>query len=341
MVSTNLPLDGLVDIRMPIPGNSFEWGPQNIEPLAAKKRLVHHHTAGSRVDEDGFTMAAAHMRDNGWPGVGVNFVITCDEYPGRQYAGGSTPPGAQIQYVGDIASIRAGVLDKNPGSVHVEVVGRFDPGHSPSPSQNQLRLFRKLNEFLAAPNNILPSYNFLNQLTYHNAIAVPGGQTSCPGWQNPKFPEWFAYLQGGAEPSWWQVAPPINPPVPTPEPTPEPAIVPAPETPTSDMTPGKGGASESRPITLEGAFAVNYQTGMKVADIPVGTPIEVGQWVDSLGNETLEQQATYLKTVKAIENGWPNGVPVQFLRPLTGQALRPRPYLHPRNVQPCPEPYRD
>jgi hypothetical protein len=193
----NLPSDIAVDIRQPILGDSFSWA--GVEPAAAKKVIVIHATASRASNEDGFTMADYHVNSNGWGGIGVHFVCTKDNYPGRP---GQTPAGAHIQYVGDLLTYRAGVLGNNPGRVHIEISGLFTDGNG-VPSEAQLRVVRRLIDFLLEPNNLLPSLNYHNQVDFHNHQAIPGGGTACPGWNNPQFGEWMGYLQGGAEPSWF------------------------------------------------------------------------------------------------------------------------------------------
>jgi len=319
MVRTDLPADwNTIDIRGPIPGNSFSWGPENEEPLAAKKRIVIHATAAQAPNEDGFTMGAYHIGppDN-WPGIGVMWVVTKDAYVGHAYDGGdcpeiswvagTTPSGAHVQYVGDVATIRAGVYDMNPGSLHIEISGLFTPGNG-VPSEAQLRAVRHLIDKIIEKNNVFPSINFYNQVTYHNAIATPGNGTECPGWQHPQFAEWFGYLQGGAEPSWWSVAPVVDPPVPTPviDITPPVPAIPEWES-TYRQDPSK------RAITREGAFGIDVTTGtVTVPTIAVGTEIDVAGYFETAG-------VLYARTVYSEANNKWNGLNTSFLEPITGQ----------------------
>jgi hypothetical protein len=222
----NLPGEIAVDIRQPIVGDSFGWA--GLEAAAAKKVIVIHATASQARDEDGFTMAGYHVNTNGWGGIGVHFVVTKDNYPGRAFSGGSTPGGAHVQYVGDLLTYRAGVLNNNPGRVHIEISGLFTAGNG-VPSEGQLRATRRLIDFLLSPNELLPSLNFYNQVDFHNHQAVPGGQTACPGWNHPQFNEWFKYLQGGPEPSWF------GKPAPAPAPAPAPSAPNVPSSPVTDV----------------------------------------------------------------------------------------------------------
>lgn len=262
-------------------------------------------------------MADYHVNHNGWGGIGVHFVCTEDGYPGKPQFG--LPAGAHVQYVGDLLTWRAGVANNNPGVVHIEISGLFTPGNG-VPSEAQLRAVRKLIDFLLAPNNLLPSLNFYNQVTYHNAIATPGNGTECPGWQHPQFAEWFGYLQGGAEPSWW-----------TPAPQPTPAT---PETPVqADPVPGMGGGdvpipeyeatyktqTEVRAISRPGANALDVTTGRVVVEtIPEGQQVDIAGYFDFNG-------LTYARSVYAASKGLWNGVNTVYFETPTGQPSGPVP----------------
>lgn len=333
-MAVEFPMPGVVDLRMPIPGNSYEWpldgGGTTAEPTAAKKSIVIHGTGVESPTEDGFSMARSHVNGNGWPGIGVHFVITRDDYPGRVNV---TPPGAQIQYVGDLGTWRAGCLNQNPGRVHIEISGLFT---GRTPSESQLRLARQLIEFMMAPNNILPSINFFSQVTYHNA--VPGQNTACPGWSYPYFNEWFAYLQGGAEPTWWK---PVTPPAPVPAPEPEPVVVPVavepipvPEPPVIESQSDGNEVLVDEPdyvrtfklfetplkrkTTVE-AFAIDM-TGQGDTK-----PVEAGREVDIAGTFTSDGK-DYVRTVYNVTDGFPKtgqwyGVALEAFAELpTGQA---------------------
>lgn len=302
-MAIDLPGDLVVDIRQPILGDSFSW--QGIEPAPAKKVIVIHGTAGQNPSEDGFSMAEQHVNGNGWDGIGVHFVITHDNYPGRP---GQTSGGTQIQYVGDLLSWRAGVLNNNPGRVHIEICGLFTPGNG-VPSEAQLRATRKLVDFLLAPNNILPSLNYYSQVDYHNHQATPGGGTACPGWENPQFGEWFGYLQGGPEPTWWHPAP-APAPEPTPEPTPEPVPAPAP----GDLVPN---SADNRPewektwdptpqslkiVAVPSAEVFDVVANVVVKQLPGGEPIK------NIAGTFTSNGTKYVRTQYAVDHGKWNGV---------------------------------
>jgi hypothetical protein len=334
-MSVEFPLPGLVDIRMPIPGNSFTWA--SIEPTPAKKRIVIHGTGSIAALEDGFTMADFHMRSNGWEGIGVHFVVTRDNYPGRQYVGGATPPGAQVQYVGDLNTVRAGVWGMNPGSVHIEISGLFTPGKE-IPSESQLRKTRELIDLMLAPNNILPSLNYYSQVTYHNQIALPGHTTACPGHAHPQFAEWFKYLQGGPEPSWWikSTPPPEPAPTPVPEPVEVPVVIPTPE-PLPEPEPKQPEGNEVlvdepeyirtfknfetslKKNTTREAFAIDMTGQGATKSLEQGTEIEIAGTFTDNGKD-------YIRTVYNRDTGYPKtgqwyGVSLEaFAEPPTGQA---------------------
>jgi hypothetical protein len=302
-MSVNLDLPGLVDIRQPIVGDSFGWA--GLEPTAAKKSVVFHHSGSDASTEDGFSIASYHFSTKEWGGIGYHFVITRSDYPGRAPF---TSPGAQIQYVGDLGTWRAHVANQNPGRVGVCFVGM-------APDQEQLKLGRQLMEYLIAPNNILPSINFMNQATVHRL--VPEQSTACPG---DEYTTWLPYLQGGA----WPYAVPV------------PVAAPAPETPEQ----GKGGASlpegitnlvirsEKKTVQQVGAVAVDLLTGATIeasrATLKVGDVVEVGSYVDAQGK-------TWARTEWSTTNSRFNGIDtVYFDLP----APAPTPVPDPAPVDP-------
>lgn len=288
-MSVTLPADLFVDLRQPILGDSFGWA--GIEPAAAKKSVVFHHSGAENAPgEDAFSIADYHVNHNGWGGGGYHFVITRSDYPGRP---GFTSPGAQIQYMGDLNTYRAHVLNQNPGRVGVCFVGN-------EPDENQLRLGRTLMDFFIAKNNVLPSINYGNQATVHQL--VPGQSTACPG---VTFPTWLPYIQGGA----WPYDPPV---VATPV-----------ETRVDPLSvPGKGGAPEWEasyqpnpevlPVQREGAQAVDVTTSQVV--VP---NVPVGQMLDIAGYFTHAEHK-YARTVYSVAHGKWNGIDVTYLEPPTG-----------------------
>jgi hypothetical protein len=338
-MSVELPLPGLVDIRQPIVGDSYGW--DGVEPTPAKKSIVFHHSASNASSEDGFSIAEYHVHHNGWGGIGYHFVITRSDYPGRV---GVTPAGAQIQYVGDLQTWRAHVANQNPGRVGVCFVGM-------EPDEAQLRLGRQLMDFLVAPNNILPSINFMSQATVHQL--VPGQSTSCPG---DTFHQWLPFLQGGAFPA--ALFPPAQPVIPETPIVPDPPLpTPTPETPVpvSDLTPaGKGGGTVI-PVTVQPAeYAATYreQIATKLIQrpdavamsIPALTPIEtsrerliVGGSVEVAGYFDF-QGRTYARTVySATHNLW-NGVDTIYFDLPTGQPNGPVAISTPEVANPAPDP---
>lgn len=290
----SVPSDIAVDLRQPVVGDSFGW--EGLEPAAAKKSIVIHATASQSVVEDGFVIADYHVNKRGWMGVGVHFSITKDTYPGKpNFSAG----GVQVHYIGDLLTWRAGTTNQNNGRIHIEISGLFTPGNG-VPSENQLRAARRLVDYLIGPNSGLPSLNYYSQVTYHNA--VPGQNTQCPGWENPQFSEWFTYLQGGAEPSWFAKAP-------------------------APVEPGKGSGTpeyeatfrnvlEQRTVAREGAQGIDVTTGnVSVPNIPVGKVIDVGGYF-TVG------LTTYARTVYSVTNNKWNGLDVKYFEP-AGQLSGP------------------
>lgn len=310
----NFSLEGMVDLRQPILGDSFGW--EALEPAAAKKSVVIHHSA-SPNNQDGYDIAAYHTGHNGWGGIGYHFVITHDDYPGRA---GATNPGAQIQYVGDLLTWRAHVLNSNPGRVGVCLVGNFE---NEAPGPNQLRLARQLIDYFIAKNNMLPSLNFYSQVTGHGLI--PGQQTSCPGYNTPSFAAWFGYLTGGAYPESLY-APPTPPPV-AQVPTvtvdiPAPVVtstVPngqtnAPVIPVT-VTPGYVATfqeiHETRVVLRDGAYAVDAPNSRILEatrpNLHKGTPVEVWGYFSFNGDQ-------FARTKYAVEHNTWTGIPLSFLQ---------------------------
>lgn len=283
-MAVDFPMPGIVDIRMPIVGDSFSWA--GTEPRANKKSIVIHGTASEAPNEDGFTMAEYHVNTNGWGGIGVHFVVTKDEYPGRP---GQTPAGPQVQYVGDLGTWRAGCLNQNLGRIHIEISGLFT---GRTPSESQLRLTRNLIDFMLAPNDILPSMSYPSQVTYHNA--VPGQNTACPGWQYPHFQEWFNYLQGGAEPSWFSTQQPVPAPVvvtPPAIPEPDPIV----ELPTPEPTPEV--PAEPTGQAPDGEIPV-------VITPPIGTPENPGSVLDDEPEYQVTYQPVEPYTMLTVSDGY-------------------------------------
>lgn len=283
------------DVRQPIVGDSFSW--YATEPVAAKKSFVIHATASDAPQEDAFVIADYHVNHNGWGGIGVHFVCTKDSYSGKPQFG--LPAGAHIQYAGDLGTWRAGCANQNPGRVHIEISGNFVNGH---PSEGQLRQVRKLIDYLLAKNNILPSFNYYNQVTYHNA--VPEQQTECPGWQSPSFNEWFKYLQGGPEPSWFSTQ---QKPAPAPTPpavntTTQPQPVPVAVTP-DYISSYRQAAEKNRPVLPAGGTdVVDAATGKVV------THLNQGQVVQDIAGYFTRDNVEYARTAYSEQHNLWNGI---------------------------------
>jgi hypothetical protein len=319
-MSIEVPSDIVHDIRQPVTGDSFGW--EGLEPAAAKKSIVIHATASEAPDEDGFVIADYHVNHNGWGGVGVHFIATKDEYRGKPQFG--LPAGAQLQYVGDLDTWRAGTVNQNPGRIHIEISGLFTPGNG-IPSANQLRAVRKFIDWALSPNEVLPSLNFPSQVTYHNA--VPGQNTACPGWEHPSFQAWFAYLQGGPFPDHlYAPEPPVNPPLPTPAPEPTPipvTVIPEYQTTYREQL-------DKKAIARPSAVAISID-GAVIAQLTEGQIIDIAGYFEHNGH-------TYARTVySATHNLW-NGVDSAYFDVPTGQLSGPVPISTPEVSHPAPNP---
>lgn len=322
-MSIEVPSNIAHDIRQPVTGDSFGW--EGEEPAAAKKSIVIHATASEAPDEDGFVIADYHVNHNGWGGVGVHFIATKDEYQGKPQFG--LPAGAQLQYVGDLSTWRAGTVNQNPGRIHIEISGLFTPGNG-IPSANQLKAVRAFIDWAISPNNILPSLGHYSQVTYHNN--VPGQNTACPGWQHPSFGAWFAYLQGGPFPDHLYA----------PEPAPAPVSVTGtitPETPV-EVTPGKGGGIEAtyrsqpgqKTVVRPDAVALDLN-GNVVATLTEGQVVDVAGYFDNKGH-------TYARTVYSLAHNLWNGVNTIYFDQPTGQLNGPVTVTVTDTPHPAPDP---
>jgi hypothetical protein len=301
MAQIDLPGDIAVDVRMPIVGNSFTW--EGTEPAANKKKFCIHATGVNAPAQDGFTMADFHVNHNGWGGIGVHFVCTQDDYPGRP---GVTPAGAHVQYVGDLNSWRAGVLNNNPGVIHLEIAGLFTPGNG-VPSEAQLRAVRKVIDYLMSPNGVMPSLSFYNQVVYHNQIAVqPEGATACPGWQHPQFNEWISYLRGGSEPSWFA----SQQPAPAPQPVPAPVSTPDPQ-PVDNRPEWERSWTEhalpDKVVAAPTTDVFDFVANKAVATLHLGDPVKQLVGVFTVGG------VLYGRTQWSVDNSRWNGVKVSDL----------------------------
>lgn len=268
-MATDLPGANFIeDNRLTVVGDSFTW--EGTEPLANKKALIIHHsgTNSATAHEDGASIANFHVNSRGWGGIGYHFVIRHDSHP----------KGAGIEYVGDLGSWRAHILNQNPGKVGIVLCGNF---LQELPGPNQLRLARQLIDFLLAPNNILLSINYYTQVYGHGLY--PNQQTAgeqCPGFQGHGFGDWFAYLQGRDFPTaLYPQAPTPPPPVDTvtPPAAPIPVVVPVtePQEPEWVQTWTPIDPTITKSVTQPDAYAVDATGAGNPIPVPVGTSVEI------------------------------------------------------------------
>lgn len=138
--------------------------------LSAIRALVVHHTA---VDGDlsALTIAAYHVRSLGWPGIGYHLLVH---------------PNADVDYVGDIVTIRYNVAGRNHELIGVCLPGDFT--HH-APGVGQLMAVRHL---LA---NLQFALGWFIPIVGHRDIALSTSPTACPG---DTWPVWKPKLVGGA-----------------------------------------------------------------------------------------------------------------------------------------------
>ena len=162
-----------VDLREPIPGDSFNWS--WTRPLSQVNFLAIHHTAGpdSQTPDQ---IANFHINSNGWGGIGYHFLIGKD---------------GVVYYVGDISTARANVANLNDQVIGICLIGSFMGGKQPS--NEQLASTRILCDFF------INNYPALSNLTSWEAVKghkeLPGQSTACPG---QDWPNWkLKITQGG------------------------------------------------------------------------------------------------------------------------------------------------
>lgn len=286
-MAVNLP-DWIEDIRVPVAGDSFNWAGK--ESVNNKRSLVIHHSAGP-TNQDGYVIANYHTapapQGHGWGGVGYHFVIRHDDHP----------KGAGIEYVGDLETWRAHVLNDNPGRVGICLIGNFVEH---LPGKRQLELARQLVDYFISPNFVLPYIEDYGQVVAHGLI--PGQSTACPGYANPNFNSWFGYLRGGSFPyNLYGAAEQLPVPAPAPEPTPVPVEQPEYEKTFVEKV--------YDAVTTRDAFAVDVTAAGSPVSVPEGTLVNVGGTFDFQGKQ-------YIRTVYSVTKGTWYGLPADAFEPI-------------------------
>ena len=142
------------DYREGIWGDSFDWS--WIRPWDQLVGILIHHsvTIKEATPDD---IALLH-KARGWGGIGYHFVITRD---------------GVVHYVGDIATARAHVLDKNEKFLGVCMIGDFTQY---LPSDEQIKSAHDLCDYLLHLPSIPSLYNW-SQVQGHKDQQA----TECPG----------------------------------------------------------------------------------------------------------------------------------------------------------------
>jgi hypothetical protein len=294
------------DIRQPVAGDSYGWAA--LEPTTRKTQLVIHHSASNSLrnpGEDGYSIANYHVNSNGWGGVGYHFVIRHDRHP----------KGAGVEYVGDLGTWRAHVLNQNPGKVGICLAGNFS---EEVPGRRQLELTRQLIDFFIAPNNILPTIENYSQVVGHRDLMA----TACPGDGRDA---WFGYLRGAGFPSHLYDAPAPPAPVVFQEVHPEPIVETVPEpTPVVEYVEPE---EEVNVIPIMDAEKPEHETSYTVFELPrdqsvtedtqavdfslhnAPHAIENGKEVRCYGQFTFENRI-YYRVLQSVSGSF-YGVPVE------------------------------
>lgn len=192
----NIPLLGskFVDLRDPIPGDSYNWS--WVRPLSQVKFLAIHHTAGPDTQTP-TEIANFHINSNGWGGIGYHFLIDKN---------------GTVYYVGDISTARANVANLNDQVLGICLIGSFISGKEPTSAQ--LDSAHKLCDFFINNYPDLTNLSSWDQVRGHKEL--PGQSTTCPG---DNWPGWRPRLVDDV-----QVTPSPTPPSPTPSPINPPAF---------------------------------------------------------------------------------------------------------------------
>lgn len=181
MAKTDLDIPSLgnkfVDLRDPIPGDSYNWS--WVRPLSGVNYLAIHHTAGPD-SQTPTEIANYHINSNGWGGIGYHFLIAKN---------------GTVYYVGDVSTARANVANLNDQVLGICLIGNFTSGKEPS--SEQLDAVHKLCDFFI--NNYPPLTNVTSWDDVRGHKELPGQSTTCPG---DNWPGWRPRLvAGGASPT--------------------------------------------------------------------------------------------------------------------------------------------
>lgn len=196
MAKTDLTIPSLgnkfVDLRDPIPGDSYNWS--WVRPLNQVNYLAIHHTAGPDTQTPD-QIANFHINSNGWGGIGYHFLVDKNGI---------------VYYVGDISTARANVANLNDQVIGICLIGNFTAGRVPT--NIQIDAAHNLCDFFINNYPALTNVSSWDDVRGHKEL--PGQSTACPG---DNWPSWRTKVVAGIS----DVGP-IDSPVITPTPTPTP-----------------------------------------------------------------------------------------------------------------------
>ncbi len=157
------------DLRYLLPGTE-DPKLYSLRSLSKIKYLVIHHS-GVDYDSDSWGIADYHVRVLRWPGIAYHYVIRWN---------------GDIEYCGDIATLRYNVASRNQESLGICLPGDFTERH---PTPEQIGATRNL---IAVLRPVLdPDEDWSVKVVGHGEIALPGYKTACPG---ATWPDWKGYL---------------------------------------------------------------------------------------------------------------------------------------------------
>lgn len=171
--------DKFQDYRVPILGDSFDFGPV-ISPGNIKYFAFHHSVTPQTAKNDGNwkaecdKIAAIHVKSNGWAGIGYRFIICSD---------------GTVVYVGDLSHGGAAVTNNNNIIFSACLVGDFT---KELPTAAQVHAAHLLAKFFLTRAPQYPQLDSWDDVIGHRdsveLLHLPGATaTSCPGsnWRVP------------------------------------------------------------------------------------------------------------------------------------------------------------
>lgn len=144
------------DLRGRLPGTER----YETRRLSEVRYLVVHHS-GVVGDSESEAIAAWHTSRLGWPGIGYHFVVH---------------ENGEIDYTGDLATVRYHVAGRNR-----ECVGVCIPGDFTAKAPNELQLGAARNLARVLRPLLDPDETGRVAMVGHREIALPGYRTACPG----------------------------------------------------------------------------------------------------------------------------------------------------------------